>query len=1080
MLDGCFDVILLAETWEQDICRVPDMQGFVKHSIWNKTVGNRGFGGIAIYYKTGLNCSISIAKESHRKFYLWLQIKWGTTCLYVATCYFPPQKSTTYTNGEEEEPFTHLEEDIIFYQKLGKVVLVGDFNARVGAEQATVLQEGSGPECFDLTHKREGLYERSSEDAHGGITHFGEGLVHMASRTGLVICNGMGTWPNSGQYTCHTNKGHSVVDYVLIEAAHLEILQEFWVGDLQPESDHTPIMFSLSLQDLIKYKKTIDDQHKRNRQFTLKLDKKEAFQDSMAKALKNWHPFGSVKRDFDWLKTVLNQVMGECFPSKKHPPKKFGNLPMNKWFDQECKEARRELKKRLGSLEEKECRVKFRSLVRKKKRQFIWQQQNQLSSLLVKDPRSFWKMLKPVKTQTMGNISETRWQTYLQQLYHKGEAPSWCIKRLSKKQEFFTQDKIKLGVRKLAGGKAPDGLGWMAECFKWAGDSILACLQNLFNLVLIEGFPEDWCQNIIVPIYKAGDPDVPSNYRTIMISSLMAKLYSIIVESEIASWTEKRHLRAVSQAGFRPYHSTTDHLLTLRTLIEQGKEVKRTTFCCFVDFEKAFDTVPRHLLWKRLAEIGLPNTLIQAAQELYVQVIGVMKGPTNDLVKVICDIGVKQGCPSSPTLFGIYIDKLEACLQQKGGGGLKLMHLVLFNLLYADDVVLLSCTWRSMQEHLYALQDFCETYKLRVNLKKTQVMIYQPKRTSLPPLVYKNQEIERVEKYKYLGITITDTLNWSFSILQRISAGWNAWYQIENWGRMAETWGWDRKWQLFEAIVVPTILYGCEIWGCSISQETWKKIERIQKKFLGNYMGVKITTPYLLLLEESGRAPLECRALERTVAYIRRVESLPFDRLPVLSIQVSQKLVRLNKGWWKDFQNWLQRKNILWGDIPRRKQECKKYLHMKFMDQDWLEAQGSRARFYKENVRSRLTHQIAPHLVSSLPTRVRQAICRIRLSSHKLQCEIGRWLSPPLPLQDRHCQICRTGAVEDELHFLFTCRKLEEIRYKWIGSRTANFSTIEEAYQHLDPKVLGKLFLEMETLRAKLISTGSQEQWLTP
>eukprot|EP00249_Psilotum_nudum_P001282 c13670_g1_i1 orf=1-453(-) len=151
----------------------------------------------------------------------------------------------------------------------------------------------------------------------------------------------------------------------------------------------------------------------------------------------------------------------------------------------------------------------------------------------------------------MGQISGQTWDTYLQQLYHKG-----CQKReqqRGKKQSifWFTKANVLQGITKLARGKASDNMGWLAECLKWAGESIIDCIVCMFNAAQKEGFPLDWQENLIVPIYKAGNPDIPNNYRTIMISSLMAKLYSVIIEKEISQWAEKHGVRAISQAGFR-------------------------------------------------------------------------------------------------------------------------------------------------------------------------------------------------------------------------------------------------------------------------------------------------------------------------------------------------------------------------------------------------------------------------------------------------------------------------------------------------------------------------------------------------
>jgi hypothetical protein len=89
-------------------------------------------------------------------------------------------------------------------------------------------------------------------------------------------------------------------------------------------------------------------------------------------------------------------------------------------------------------------------------------------------------------------------------------------------------------------------------------------------------------------------------------------------------------------------------------------------------------------------------------------------------------IRVKQGCPLSPTLFGIYIDELESCLHvqiQEGNGCL--LHQVLISiLLFVDDVVLLASSTKGLQRQLDALSLFYDLRRLTVNLGKTKVMIF--------------------------------------------------------------------------------------------------------------------------------------------------------------------------------------------------------------------------------------------------------------------------------------------------------------------------------------------------------------------
>jgi hypothetical protein len=77
-----------------------------------------------------------------------------------------------------------------------------------------------------------------------------------------------------------------------------------------------------------------------------------------------------------------------------------------------------------------------------------------------------------------------------------------------------------------------------------------------------------------------------------------------------------------------------------------------------------------------------------------------------------------------------------------------------------------------------------------------------------------------VTSYKYLGIDIHHKLNWNYSIEKMIIGGWKAYYGLENNCKSVDLWSWDKKKILFETLVTLVILYGCEVWGCSISHES--------------------------------------------------------------------------------------------------------------------------------------------------------------------------------------------------------------------------------------------------------------------
>ena len=104
----------------------------------------------------------------------------------------------------------------------------------------------------------------------------------------------------------------------------------------------------------------------------------------------------------------------------------------------------------------------------------------------------------------------------------------------------------------------------------------------------------------------------------------------------------------------------------LKIIVEECRNDKSNLFCCFVEFRKAFDTVPRNNIWNKSEELKVPFEFRTTAIRLYENLIAKLKSNEGWSKDIKCNIKVKQGCPFSPTLFGIYIDKLEGYLEEAG------------------------------------------------------------------------------------------------------------------------------------------------------------------------------------------------------------------------------------------------------------------------------------------------------------------------------------------------------------------------------------------------------------------------------
>jgi hypothetical protein len=126
-------------------------------------------------------------------------------------------------------------------------------------------------------------------------------------------------------------------------------------------------------------------------------------------------------------------------------------------------------------------------------------------------------------------------------------------------------------------------------------------------------------------------------------------------------------------------------------LIEQSKAKKKPLYCCFLDLKKAFDTMPCEALWQVLAGLGVKGRFLRCLQAMYAKDTICINHPSKGVTSNFrCQQGLKQGCPLSPLLFGLYLDALKGRLDGKKCDALTLANVHVWLLFFADDLVLTS------------------------------------------------------------------------------------------------------------------------------------------------------------------------------------------------------------------------------------------------------------------------------------------------------------------------------------------------------------------------------------------------------
>ncbi|KAK3525845.1 hypothetical protein QTP70_010916 [Hemibagrus guttatus] len=322
-----------------------------------------------------------------------------------------------------------------------------------------------------------------------------------------------------------------------------------------------------------------------------------------------------------------------------------------------------------------------------------------------------------------------RWKEYFEDLLNPIDTPSVeePEAEASEVDSFITQAEVTEVVQQLLGGKAPGVDEIRPEYLKSLDVVGLSWLTRLCNIVWWSGtVPLDWATGVVVPLFKKGDRRVCSNYRGITLLSLPGTVYSRVLERRVRPLVEPRIQE--EQCGFRPSCGTLDQLCTLHRVLEGSWEFAQVVHMCFVDLEKAFDRVPRGILWEVLWEYGVHGPLLNAVRSLYNRSRSLVRIASckSDLFPV--HVGLRQGCPLSPVLFIVFMDRISRCSQRLEG--IQFGDHRISSLIFADDVVLLAPSSLDLQHALGRFAAECEAAGMRVSTSISEAMVLERKKVA--------------------------------------------------------------------------------------------------------------------------------------------------------------------------------------------------------------------------------------------------------------------------------------------------------------------------------------------------------------
>ena len=495
------------------------------------------------------------------------------------------------------------------------------------------------------------------------------------------------------------------------------------------------------------------------------------------------------------------------------------------------------------------------------------------------------------------------------------------------------RDEIIAAIRRLK-TNSPGKSGLTAQMFKSLASNEIT-LQLLNDIISDfwenETPPSDWDIGLLKILPKKGDLSKPGNYRGIMLLEVSYKIIAIIIHQRLQPIVEQ--LDHETQCGFRQGRGCMDAVFTVKLAMKKRREHQTETWILFLDLVKAFDRVPRELLWLVLLKYGIPPKLVSVIKSLHLnfEVNFEYDGISHNLR---CTIGVKQGDILGPVLFIIFLAAIMESWRKVSNRPLcvfktkndfkltgrrhtaKGTEFPLDDSEYADDTAVIFESRDSLVTYSPLLIKHFWNFGMEVHVgdrsqpdkpAKTEILfVAAPDKSYENPQSYDNTDLSPVElgnglfipiveRFCYLGTILSRNCKDTDDIRNRIKRASNAFGALRKSLFSNPTISEKVKGSVYTSLILPILLYGSECW--CLSENLLHEIRLFHHACIRSMCRVNLSHTFKhRIATESLRKRLDLQSIDsyivkRHLSWAGHVSRMDFNRIPrkMLSSWVNHK-----------------------------------------------------------------------------------------------------------------------------------------------------------------------------------------------